>query len=137
MHVAADEDLDGRLAQLLVAIRDKPYALMLDGSYRSFAAMVDGFDIGSAGRALLGLREWLVVRHQTGNNLAWPGLVAMAAFPDDPSRWRPWNGQVESGAEDVAGAVEVLLEFLRHRSSVGGAASLLRAHAELVASKGW
>ena len=38
-------------------------------------AFISGYDAALHEGPLTGLREWLIVRVDGGNNLAWPGLV--------------------------------------------------------------
>lgn len=44
-------------------------------SYDAAAAFVLGYDAATQGGLLVGLREWLIVKLQDGNNLAWPALI--------------------------------------------------------------
>ncbi len=43
--------------------------------YERVIALVVGFDLASQGGALVGFREWLVVRNDGPANAAWPELV--------------------------------------------------------------
>lgn len=51
------------------------------GSYSEAAAFVMGADMATGGDTLEGFREWLVVKNDGGNNLAWSALVLDLAFP--------------------------------------------------------
>lgn len=45
-------------------------------------AFIDGFNVASNGEPLAGFREWLVVRANGGNNLAWGGIVQCMLRPN-------------------------------------------------------
>jgi hypothetical protein len=49
----------------------------------SFAAVcvyLNGFDAGRDGGPLIGFHPWMVLRQDSGNNVAWEGLVLSEAF---------------------------------------------------------
>jgi len=50
--------------------------------FDSVIAFLQGFNLACHGGALLGFREWLVVRLGNGNNLCWSALVLELAFPE-------------------------------------------------------
>jgi len=49
--------------------------------YDVAVAFIDGFDLACEGGVLIGLREWLVPKVGSGNNIVWGGLVLDLAFP--------------------------------------------------------
>jgi hypothetical protein len=71
------------------------------------AAFIQGFDLASNGGALVGFREWLVVKLGYGNNLAWSESALRLAFPDAEA---PRQCLLQSGEQKRA--VELLFRLL-------------------------
>ncbi len=65
--------------EAIEALRQRPGMCVSDTSYRGLVAYLEGFDAACHYGFLVGLREWLIVELDTGNNLAWPALLEMVA----------------------------------------------------------
>ena len=83
-----------------------------DGSFATCTAFVLGVDAGSDHELLTGFREWLVVRFDGGNNLAWTGLVLRLAFPDFDGGPMPPDGD-QQAVDTLFGLLD---EFLALRT---------------------
>jgi hypothetical protein len=68
--------------ELVERVCTHPGMYVQSGTYAEVAALITGYDLACNGGALLGFREWLVVRLGGGANLSWPQLALSAAFPD-------------------------------------------------------
>lgn len=84
----------------------------LDGSYEGVVAFILGFDAATSGAALLGFREWLIVRAGDGNNLAWTALVSRIVEAETS------EGSATGVQSDHL--LQVLDEFLEERESRDG-----------------
>jgi hypothetical protein len=109
--------------ELLAAIRRRPAAHGLDGSYASMTAFVLGADAATSGSILTGFREWLVVRLDGGNNLAWTALVRDLT----PSGFVR-SSSVENEASSVATLFDLLDEFMDQRDRVDGLLRIFNAY---------
>ena len=72
--------------ELFGQVRRRPGMYVGSESFDSVSAWVDGFDMGRSGGVLVGFKEWLTVRADGGNNLAWTALVRLLAG-GDPDTW--------------------------------------------------
>lgn len=112
--------------ELFALVRQRPGMYGLDGSFAHFSIFVTGCDAGTSWSLLAGFREWLIVRVNDGDNLAWPFLVLWLAFPlgKNPN---------ELDANDNAVAVDMLFrlldEFLELREQHHGLAKIFTAYA--------
>ncbi|MEW1640147.1 hypothetical protein AB0469_39570 [Streptomyces sp. NPDC093801] len=66
---------------LLARVQARPERFGLDGSYRSMATFLIGFDLGNSGGILRGFNEWLVVKLGHATSLGWSSLVLQMEFP--------------------------------------------------------
>jgi hypothetical protein len=99
------------LATIVRNVSKRPGMYMREPSFEAFAAYLNGFDVARDGGPLLGFKEWLVRRANSGNNLAWAGLVEgliskYGAEPTDPDRI-------------IHDAGALVLEFLAYRDEWG------------------
>jgi len=58
-------------------------------SYEAVAAYVMGFEAATEHGALNGFQPWLALKHGSGFNLHWAGLVLLEAFADGRSPTTP------------------------------------------------
>jgi hypothetical protein len=65
------------LPPIIEGLRRKPDMFLLSTTFDCVVAFLDGYDAAQSGGLLAGFREWLIVRADDGNNLAWPGLVSL------------------------------------------------------------
>lgn len=103
----AEQVRDGQFEALVADLCARPGMYLHPPSLDTVIAYIDGFNTARSGGPLRGLREWLVVRANGGNNLHWSGLACqlMAPAPDDPGRARALG--------------QLLAEFLRYRYEAG------------------
>lgn len=100
--------------------------------YDQVVAFVSGMDIGSQHALLDGFREFLVLKLDSGNNLAWWALVRHLTVPDCPHPLAPAEEQVA-----VEGLFDLLDEFLAESGSPGGVATILREHQLWLRRQSW
>ena len=66
---------DSQFEELVTAICRQPAMFVAPATFGGVCAYLCGFDAARSGGPLMGLHQWLVVRANEGNNLAWPGLA--------------------------------------------------------------
>src|SRR5262245_12247398 len=98
---------DPQFEELIRHLCTRPGMLVIPASFATVCAYIDGFNGGAGGGPLLGLREWLVVRLNGGNNVHWIGLAErfIAKDLDEPGRIRALG--------------ELIGEYLRYRRDRG------------------
>ena len=116
---------------LFANVRRRPGLYGLDGSFGQYCAFLTGLDTGNAGQLLVGLREWLVVRVGTGNNLVWPALVKHAAFPGQ----HPFQGLDEQHLVDTL--FDLLDEFWEIRSRHDGTTRVFDEYLTWLKAQSW
>ncbi len=62
-------------------LRDRPGLVIGAPTLETAMAYVRGIDAACAHGFLSGFREWLILRVDDGDNLAWDGLVQIAILP--------------------------------------------------------
>jgi hypothetical protein len=97
----------------LELVRLRPGMYGLDGTYHDFVTYLLGYDAGTRDTALLGFREWLVLRLGSGTNLVWPALVAHLSLPDHTADYRSFGHEENVAA--TAALFGLLSEFLEDR----------------------
>ena len=102
--------------ELFENVRKRTGMFFRNETYDVVAAFVYGYDQAYEGGLLRGFREWLIVRLRTGSNLAWPALVAHAAFPNAKS---PQN-EVCVDAATERRAIDTLFDLLGEFDEVVG-----------------
>lgn len=118
--------------ELLVAVGQRPSAYGLDGTYASMTAFVLGCDAGSSNGMLAGFREWLVVRLDHGNNLAWLALVRHLA----PGGFvHPLTPEADTAA--VGTLFQLLDEFLELREGRDGPLKIYSAYQAWLNAQNW
>ncbi|MGK8524602.1 hypothetical protein ACRS6B_25020 [Nocardia asteroides] len=90
-----------------VSARPGMYFAGSELGYDKLVAFITGVDIGSQGSMLAGFREFLILKLDGGDNLAWFGLVIRICVP---AAARPLGGDDEKAAVD--GLFDLLDEFL-------------------------
>jgi hypothetical protein len=81
--------------------------------FSAVVAFLDGFNAARGGGPLLGFREWLVVKANTGNNLHWAGLVKLLNRP------RPAEGGEREEGFWIETLGRVIAEYLAFRAENG------------------
>lgn len=64
------------LPEVLANLRKRPSMYINPATYETAVAFVNGYDAAIRRGLLVGFHEWLVVKLDNGNNLAWPSLVS-------------------------------------------------------------
>ncbi len=95
-------------------------------SYDAVSAYINGFDVARSHGPLMGFHQWLVVRANCGNNLAWPTLVRQLL----PA------GTELSDDQAIRELGELLSHFFAVRKSVG-LTSLFHEYAKWLVSQSW
>ena len=92
-------------------------------NFDSLSGFLQGYDTATQGELLNGFREWLVVRANGGNNLAWCGLVELIGR--------------SNGKDNLTNLLELLPEFWRDRDTSDGLNHILNTHSVWLKSQPW
>jgi hypothetical protein len=91
-------------------------------------SFLSGYDEAQSGGFLIGFREWLVVRADGGNNLAWPSLVLVVlGVPEE-------RGESEKLIE---GLFNLLEEFIAVRQSHNGLRQIFARYEDWLRRQDW
>ncbi len=107
-----DRHCDAEFESLVRSICARPGMYVGQPSYHAVCCYLDGFNVGRGGGPLLGFREWLIVRANSGNNLHWPELVRRLSEVGQST------SQV-SEEERIKALGNRIDEFLRYRNDNG------------------
>lgn len=118
------------------AVRKRPILYGVDGSFDSIVAFVLGFDAATNGELLSGFREWLIVRVDDGNNLAWPALVGRL-LAVDCSHGDPGGMCTVCGEQGGSKLLGVLDEFLSTKEERNGTTKIFDAYREWLKRQQW
>jgi hypothetical protein len=122
--------------ELFEKVGKYPRMYLRRGTYDEAVAFVLGCDAGNAWGLLTGFDEWLVIRLDGPNNLAWTELVLDSAFPGeadyDAALLRP-------GGQDHAlkTLVELLTAFLDERKKRDGLRVIFDGYEAWVRRQPW
>jgi hypothetical protein len=104
----------GTFGEFVALLCARPQMFVADTNFHQVVAFIDGFNAARDGGPLLGFREWLVVRANTGDNLGWASLLKLVVPP-------PPESEVGKNQEEywnqVAG--NLIAEYLRYRNTNG------------------
>jgi hypothetical protein len=105
---------DSGFAELVATLCARPGMYVRPATFDTVVAYLDGFTRAQHGGPLLGFREWLVVRHNGGNNLHWAALADQLLSPV------PKMGSTENqqGAQ-IQALGKLITEYLGYRSANG------------------
>ncbi|MEV6478932.1 hypothetical protein [Streptomyces sp. NPDC051576] len=92
----------------LELIRKRPGMYGLDGSYGDYVTYLHGYDAGTRDSALLGFREWLLLKLGDRSNFVWSRLVTQLALPETT----PGRGYKDLDEKQNSVAVEALFQLL-------------------------
>ncbi|TXC95895.1 hypothetical protein [Streptomyces sp. ISID311] len=101
----------------LELIRTRPGMYGLDGSYGNYVTYLCGYDEGARGTALLGFREWLLLRLGRPSSLVWPSLIAEQALPGVAHAFGHRNLDEQQNRVAVEALFRFLGDFLRDRDT--------------------
>ncbi len=87
-------------------------------SYATVTAYIKGIDDATSGGALVGFREWLVIKVGGKNNICWTELVLSLLYPDVPFP-RQHLQDAHKDELAVAGLFDLLTEFYEDKGQHG------------------
>ncbi|MEW1643044.1 hypothetical protein [Streptomyces sp. NPDC091219] len=113
----------------LELIRTRPGMYGLDGSYGDYVTYLYGYDAGTRDGALLGFREWLLLKLGHHSSFVWPRLVTELVLPE-ASPGRGYRDLDEKQNSMVKALFRLLGEFLHDRDAErDGLRSIFRDYA--------
>lgn len=89
------------------------------GNYGAVCAYLTGYDHATNGGALIGFREWLVVKFGEGDNLPWSSLVLFLVLPHGTDHSAVYAGDLELNERALTGLGRLLKEYFELRSKFG------------------
>ena len=116
---------------------ERPGMYLSNPSYESVSAFILGFDLASEGGVLHGFREWLVVRNDGGNSLAWHDLVLYAAFPQDPAPRERASASSDAAKHAIRTLLELVREFSADRSKPEGLRRVFLEYESWLRAQDW
>lgn len=99
------------LPPFIEGVRRRPGMYVSPETFDCVVSFLCGYDAAQSGGFLVGFREWLVVRADGANNLAWPGLVRL--LPEDV------QAEADS-AKSISGLFALLEEYFDARQAHDG-----------------
>jgi hypothetical protein len=116
----------------LEMVRRYPGMYLRRVDFDGAVAFVHGFDVATNGGLLVGFREWLIVRLNGGNNLAWSELLLSL---DQSER----AGDPSAATEEarVAFLFSTLDEFLTEREQLAGMRSIFVRYDDWLRAQDW
>lgn len=93
-------------------VRRHPGMYLHDRTFGEASAFVLGCDAGNDSCLLDGFREWLIVKVDGYNNLAWSALVLHLAFPGHPNPQDAWRESERNNRIAIDVLFDLLDEFL-------------------------
>lgn len=99
-------------------------------------AFIQGFDAACNRGVLVGFREWLILKLEYGNNLAWPELFLRFAFPESEAA-RTQELPKADQRRLVGLLFEALEAFWNEKEATGGLQRLFVRHAEWLKTQDW
>jgi len=115
------------LPPVIKSLRARPGMYLAVETIDCVIAFLDGYDAACEHGFLVGFREWLVVRADGGNNLAWSGLVRHI-LDDDPEL---------NATQQVAGLFELLDAFMAVRCERDGLRRIYAAYEAWLRMQSW
>jgi hypothetical protein len=112
----------------LANVGKRPSMYLRVNTYDVAVAFVDGYDFALSGGLLVGFREWLIVRVDGADNMAWTELVLLTL--GDP------EAQGEQ-SELIKGLFRVLEEFMAVRDVYGGLRRIYAAYEKWLQRQDW
>jgi hypothetical protein len=123
--------------QLFERVKKYPGMYIVEETYEEAAAFVLGCDAGNEFGLLAGFRQWLIVRLNYGNNLAWIGLVLCIAFPNGPVHWKGTTAPRAENKIAVDTLFDLLIEFLRERDQHDGLTKIYERYFAWLHRQSW
>jgi hypothetical protein len=104
------------IRNLVRSLCKRPGMYVTEPYFDCVCAYLSGYDDAQSSGALAGLREWLVVKANDGDNLVWYGLVRMLIRPNLDIRSEMTK---EENVECVTELGLLLEEFFEYRNKYG------------------
>lgn len=111
--------------------------MYIQESYGEASAFVYGCDAGNDFGLLLGFREWLIVRLDGYNNLAWHALVLLVAFPGENVLEEDIVASKERTRKAIDALCDLLIEFLQMRETRDGVHKIFEQYSEWLHKQPW
>jgi hypothetical protein len=122
--------------KLFENVRKRPGMYFIEESYDVAAAFVLGCDAGNDWGLLIGFREWLILRLDGFNNLAWSGLVLEIAFPGESSS-SPRLKQPCGHHHAIETLFDLLAAFLAERNKRDGLREIFEKYEAWLQQQSW
>lgn len=122
--------------KLFQNIKTRTGMYLEEESYYEAAAFLYGCDAGNECGLLQGFREWLIVRLDGPNNLAWSGLVLHSAFPDERDR-AALPGSREHNQKAIHTLFDLAIEFLGERNKPDGLRLIFERYSDWLRRQPW
>lgn len=119
---------DGELEQMLQNLCKRPDSYLPNATLGSVCGYVQGFDAARNGGLLVGLHQWLVVKHDGPNNVHWSWRMSALA--------RKNVGESASENEAIAEFAALMAQFLSYRRKKG-LTTIFYEYARWLLSKSW
>jgi hypothetical protein len=104
---------DAGFGSMISHLCSRPALYIGRNDFNAVVAYIDGFNVARGNAPLLGFREWLVVKANTGNNLHWAGLVKLLVpLPEKES-------EVTQDGFWIVAAGNLIAEYLAYRNANG------------------
>jgi hypothetical protein len=116
------------LPTVIANVRNRPSMYLRANTFDVVVSFIDGYDIAISGGLLVGLREWLIVRVDGSNNMAWSGLI-LAALGDPAA--------AGDQAALIRGLFSLLEEFMTMRSGPEGLRRIYAAYEKWLKRQDW
>lgn len=116
------------LPSVLQNIKERPGMYLHAATFDAVVAFVEGYNAAICGGFLVGFREWLIVRVDGANNLAWSGLILFAL--DD----------IEGRGDQlvlIKGLFGILEEFIAVRDEREGYRRIYASYEKWLTSQEW
>ncbi len=89
----------------------------LDGSYGNYVTYLYGYDAGTQGSALLGFREWLLLKLGRQSSFVWSSLITELAVPGASGSFGHRGLDEEQDRRAVKALFQFLEDFLQDRDA--------------------
>jgi len=116
------------LAPAIEALRRHPGMYVWPETFECVVSFLSGYDAAQSGGFLVGFREWLIVRADEGNNLAWPSLV-LTVIGD--------LGEERESAKLIDGLFDLFDEFFAIRQSGDGLRKIYAQYEDWLRHQEW
>jgi hypothetical protein len=117
---------------LVSAATQRPGMYVGTIDYNALASFIDGFDCANAGGPLIGLHQWLVLKLDGHNSVAWPSSVLATAGLTRPNALDATGSHEEA----IQALGEVFTEFFQYRREVG-LTKIFYDYAQWLLSQSW